>query len=102
MAPITCTLFSIGSPYIGNWIRFTIAMNRVRRRLYSESLWFWRSAQSRSYGLHDTQEMDYYVAAMQHAEGSLGMSSLEHIQALLLVLLFSLQHDIGSMVHCVG
>lgn len=49
-------------------------------------------------GLHSTPAMSYYVAAMEHAQEALGLigDGMECIQAHLLVLLFSLQHDIGS------
>ena len=47
-------------------------------------------------GAHNVPPMDYYAAAMDYAGNTLGLSGTENIQALLLVLLFSLQHDIGS------
>lgn len=47
-------------------------------------------------GLHDTTPMDYYAAAMQHADHMFKLAGIEQVQALLLVLLFSLQHDVGS------
>jgi hypothetical protein len=47
-------------------------------------------------GLHDTPPMDYYAAAMKYAGSALGLTGLVHVQAILLVLLFSLQHDISS------
>ncbi|KAL3441530.1 fungal-specific transcription factor domain-containing protein [Aspergillus insuetus] len=46
-------------------------------------------------GLHSIPPMNYYAAAMQHRDKCLGLSALEHIQGLLLILLFSLQHDIS-------
>ncbi|KAF4465894.1 hypothetical protein FALBO_7260 [Fusarium albosuccineum] len=45
--------------------------------------------------LHHVSPVDYYASAMQHFDKASGLSSLEHIQALLLILLFSLQNDIG-------
>ena len=55
-------------------------------------------------GLHDVSPMDYYAAAMQHADKTFELAGLEQIQALLLVLIFSLQHDVGGKfaVHCLG
>ena len=47
-------------------------------------------------GAHNVSPLDYYATAMQHAEKAVGLSNLEHIQAVLLILMFSLQHDIGS------
>lgn len=47
-------------------------------------------------GLHDVSPMDYYAAAMQRANKTFELAGLEQIQALLLVLIFSLQHDIGG------
>ncbi|KAJ3546092.1 hypothetical protein NM208_g2186 [Fusarium decemcellulare] len=45
--------------------------------------------------LHNVSPVDYYASAMQHFDKASGLSSLEHIQALLLILLFSLQNDVG-------
>lgn len=50
-------------------------------------------------GQHNVSPMDYYAAAMQHAGEALGLVGLPHIQALLLVLIFSLQHDVGGTQH---
>jgi hypothetical protein len=48
-------------------------------------------------GLHVVAAMSYYVSAMKHAHSALGLGGhLEHAQAHLLVLMFSLQHDVGS------
>jgi hypothetical protein len=47
-------------------------------------------------GVHDIAPMDYYAAAMEHAGNTLGLSGIEHIQAVILILLFTLQHDIAS------
>lgn len=47
-------------------------------------------------GVHNVSPLDYYVAAMDHACNTLGLSGVEHIQAVLLVLLFTLQHDVAS------
>lgn len=47
-------------------------------------------------GLHNVLPMDYYAAAMDYAGNTLGLSGIENIQAVLLVLLFTLQHDIAS------
>lgn len=47
-------------------------------------------------GLHDVAPLRYYAAAMQTANEALGLAALEHAQSFLLILLFSLQHDIGS------
>ncbi|KAH6679899.1 fungal-specific transcription factor domain-containing protein [Plectosphaerella plurivora] len=46
-------------------------------------------------GLHHVSPMEYYAAAMQHADAAMGLNGLLHIQAILLVLIFSLQHDVG-------
>lgn len=47
-------------------------------------------------GTHHVSPVDYYATAMKYVEKTLGLSDLEHIQAVLLVLMFSLQHDVGS------
>lgn len=48
-------------------------------------------------GLHRVAAMAYYVSAMEHAQVALSLGGrIEHVQAHLLVLMFSLQHDIGS------
>ena len=46
--------------------------------------------------LHDTSPIDYYAAALENTGHMVGLSNMEHIQAILLIMLFSLQHDIGS------
>lgn len=46
--------------------------------------------------LHDTPPIDYYAAAMVHEDSVSNLSGLERIQAILLILVFSLQHDVGS------
>lgn len=47
-------------------------------------------------GLHHVSPMEYYAAAMQHADAAMGLNGILHIQAILLVLIFSLQHDVGG------
>jgi hypothetical protein len=53
--------------------------------------------------LHDIPPMDYYAAAMRYADKAFELRGLQQIQALLLVLIFSLQHDVSgkfSILHC--
>lgn len=48
-------------------------------------------------GLHGVAAVGYYITAMEYANVALGLGGrMEHIQAHLLMLMFSLQHDIGS------
>jgi hypothetical protein len=46
--------------------------------------------------LHEVSPMDYYAAAMIYADKALELRGLQQIQALLLILIFSLQHDVSG------
>jgi hypothetical protein len=48
-------------------------------------------------GRHHTAPIDYYVTAMEQADAVLGLVKDEHIQNTLLIMLFGLHYDIGSM-----
>jgi hypothetical protein len=47
-------------------------------------------------GIHTVAPIDYYVTAMGHATPILGLPGFGQIQAIMLIILFSIQHDIGS------
>ncbi|KAF7551169.1 hypothetical protein G7Z17_g5208 [Cylindrodendrum hubeiense] len=45
--------------------------------------------------LHDTSPINYYASALENTGHMVGLSNIQHVQAILLIMLFSLQHDIG-------
>ncbi|KAJ3538722.1 hypothetical protein NM208_g5782 [Fusarium decemcellulare] len=53
------------------------------------------ASMTRSGKPHPTSSFSYYAAAMDCGRANLGLSSLEDIQAILLILIFSIHHDVG-------
>lgn len=47
-------------------------------------------------GQHSIPPISYYASAKEHADEALGFGGLEHIQNLLLLVIFSVHHAVGS------